>query len=270
MWTISVPLSIPISKNKNFSLNLNIYRNAHYRVLHTAKEKYTDLILDLLSKASLPCLDVIRFEIKIFPASARLFDIANVGPIVSKFFDDALVAAGVIPDDNYTHVTSYTYIVGSIDRANPRAEITIIPLSSYEKETTMQFKLSQETIESLVLEHVNSMIQVAEDVTLEISLEDDGTATVSLDKATAKTTPAPVKAKPVAKKEAPKPQPIKEDPVKEDKKEEAPFEPDITEEEETDPLDVPAVATDEVEEAEETPSAAPAKGLFANIKRPTN
>lgn len=263
MWTISVPLSIPISKNKNFSLNLNIYRNAHYRVLHTAKEKYTDLILDLLSKASLPCLDVIRFEIKIFPASARLFDIANVGPIVSKFFDDALVAAGVIPDDNYTHVTSYTYIVGSIDRANPRAEITIIPLSSYEKETTMQFKLSQETIESLVLEHVNSMIQVAEDVTLEISLEDDGTATVSLVKATAKTTP--VKAKPVAKKEVAKPQPVVED-----KKEEAPFEPDITEEEGADPLDVPAVASDDVEEAEETPSAAPAKGLFANIKRPTN
>lgn len=261
MWTITVPLVVPISKNKTFSLNLNIYRNAHFRVLHKAKEVFTTVVTPLIKEANIPMLSHISMRVVIFPGSNRLVDIANIAPIVAKFFDDALVQSGVLPDDNYTYIPFYCHSFGSVDKDNPRAEITIIPLDSQNKDIDMQFKLTQETVQDLVLAHVNSMITVADDVELDVVFEEDGTVTVRL----VKQADVPAKAskpkatKTVKKEEEPRPEPKVQEPSLEDESEE-------------DPLDIPAVAEDvaETEQVEEKPKASPSKGLFANIKRPTN
>jgi len=44
---IKLPLDVYYSKKKKFILNLNNYRNAHYRVLSTAKKIYSE---DLVEK----------------------------------------------------------------------------------------------------------------------------------------------------------------------------------------------------------------------------
>jgi hypothetical protein len=48
---IKLPLDVYYSKKKKFILNLNNYRNAHYRVLSTAKKIYSE---DLSRKDTRP------------------------------------------------------------------------------------------------------------------------------------------------------------------------------------------------------------------------
>jgi hypothetical protein len=44
---------------------------------------------------------------------------------VDKFFADALVELGKLPDDNYLHVPEINFRMGAIDSSNPRVEIFI-------------------------------------------------------------------------------------------------------------------------------------------------
>lgn len=57
--------------------------------------------------------------------TARKTDVANVGSVVDKFFSDALVKSGVLPDDNYDHLPMVVYEFAEIDRKNPRAVVEI-------------------------------------------------------------------------------------------------------------------------------------------------
>jgi len=49
----------------------------------------------------------------------RLFDLSNKVESVQDLF----VKAGIIPDDNYTHLPQVTLIFGGVDKANPRVEL---------------------------------------------------------------------------------------------------------------------------------------------------
>ena len=44
------PLSVPQTKTKNFILNLNVYRNAHFHVLNKAKINYKAIMLEQIIK----------------------------------------------------------------------------------------------------------------------------------------------------------------------------------------------------------------------------
>ena len=88
MTKYTSPLTIPVGK-KNFSLNLNCYRNAHYHVLNNAKVNYKELIsvqFDLKDK-----FDLIGITYTLYPKTKRLTDISNVLSVVDKFFCDAFV-----------------------------------------------------------------------------------------------------------------------------------------------------------------------------------
>ena len=117
------PLRVPISKNKNFILNLNNYRNTHYQSLNKAKINYKEMIKDQLHDKVFNC--PIQIEYQYFPGTKRLTDIGNVVSIHQKFFEDALSELGCIPDDNYKYVPSSVCSFGGIDKENPRVEITI-------------------------------------------------------------------------------------------------------------------------------------------------
>ena len=43
---IDLPLEVYYSKKKKFILNLNNYRNAHYRVLSTSKRLYSEQLVE--------------------------------------------------------------------------------------------------------------------------------------------------------------------------------------------------------------------------------
>lgn len=119
---VDLPIGIKIGR-KNYALNLNIYRNAHYQTLNKMKVEFSKVIEPELMR--LPSFKSIDLTYTLYPKTKRLCDIANVCSIVDKFFCDALVNIGKLPDDNYEYLKNITYTFGSIDKDNPRVTVKI-------------------------------------------------------------------------------------------------------------------------------------------------
>lgn len=118
------PLSVRLNKKREFILNLNHYRNAHYQVLNKAKYKYKQLMRNeilSLGKQQFP----LKIHYTLFPKSNRKTDIGNVCSIHQKFFEDALVEFGIIEDDNYLFIPETSYSFGSVNKGFPRVDISL-------------------------------------------------------------------------------------------------------------------------------------------------
>jgi len=92
-------------------------------VLNKAKVNYKSDIASQVSQ--LPSFTKVALTYKLFPQSKRRTDLGNVIAIHQKFFEDALVELGKIPDDDYKHVVKITQLFGKVDKDNPRIEISI-------------------------------------------------------------------------------------------------------------------------------------------------
>jgi hypothetical protein len=124
---ISLPLEVYITKNKKFILNLNGFRNAHFRTLASAKKIYTENLLwkhKNLPKFSKP----VSLRYRYYHHNRGKVDISNPCSIIDKFACDFLVKAGVLPEDNYNHVVRVVYEFGGVDKDNPRCELTVIEI----------------------------------------------------------------------------------------------------------------------------------------------
>lgn len=130
---IIAKFSVPLRMNKNkhkinwFYCNLNNYtqisKNTSAR--NAVKQKYEDQMQPILE--TLPKIDCkVKVIYVIYARNKRLFDVSNVGSIVDKFICDAMVKAGVLPDDNYEYVPRVEYIFGTVDKENPTADVFII------------------------------------------------------------------------------------------------------------------------------------------------
>ena len=122
-----LPLNVQISKKKKWYINLNAYRNGHFQVLNKAKILFKEEIADQVKK--LPEMERIGIIYTVYPKTLRDFDVANVCSIADKFFCDALVEMGRIPDDNVRFIPEVGYRFGAHDKANPRIEAKIHDLS---------------------------------------------------------------------------------------------------------------------------------------------
>lgn len=111
------------SSKKDFILNLNNYRNAHYQSLNKTKINYKNHMMKQISL--LPKFEKIKITYILFPGTKRLCDVPNVCAVHDKYFQDALVEGDKIKDDNYLYVPEVSYIFGKIDKDNPRVEIHI-------------------------------------------------------------------------------------------------------------------------------------------------
>ena len=120
------PLKVLASKVKSWILNLNQYRNTYFRTLNVVKINYK-LAMESQIKAG-PHYSRVASIYTVYPANKRLFDLGNVCCIHQKFFEDALVEAGKLPDDNYTNIPLTVYIFGGIDNSNPRVEVELVDL----------------------------------------------------------------------------------------------------------------------------------------------
>lgn len=67
---------------------------------------------------------------KVHKGDKRRFDIANICSVVDKFFLDALVELGYLPDDNASVVKAVVYTAGSIDKDNPRVDVKVVEFDS--------------------------------------------------------------------------------------------------------------------------------------------
>lgn len=121
--TFNVPLRVSVSKKKDFILNMNNYRNAHFRVLDKAKKLFHKHIKEI----GLPeyQYERVRFIYNIYPESKRKFDLMNVVSVIDKFTMDAVVEIGIIQDDNFLYVPKMPIAYIHTPDGNPRCEVTI-------------------------------------------------------------------------------------------------------------------------------------------------
>jgi hypothetical protein len=126
---LSIPLSITIPRKtkapKKVALNLNIYRNTHHMTLNQAKSAIKEHVRREIGRIGNIGPGPWEFIYTIYPPTGRAFDLGNVGSIVQKFTDDALVELGIIKDDNHKIISRVVYEFGQVDKGNPRAELTI-------------------------------------------------------------------------------------------------------------------------------------------------
>jgi len=120
---IDLPLEVYYSKNKKFILNLNNYRNAHYRILSNAKKIYADNLVARISHPKYEEPVVLTYTY--YAKSRRRLDVSNPCSIIDKFTCDALVKAGVLEDDSSKQIKKVIYKYGGIDKDNPRCELEI-------------------------------------------------------------------------------------------------------------------------------------------------
>lgn len=74
---------------------------------------------------ALPVFNKISLEYVLYPQTRRLTDISNVLSVHDKFFCDALVELGRLPEDNYLYIPEVNYRMGEVDKHDPRVEILI-------------------------------------------------------------------------------------------------------------------------------------------------
>lgn len=130
------PLKILKSKLKYFILNLNQYRNTHYRILNTCKINYKKYMESQIKKA--PKFNRVLCLYKVYFGSKRSWDVGNVCSVHEKFFEDALVELGKLPDDNNHYIPLVIYLGCGIDKDNPRVEIEVIDLNKNNLDLTIR------------------------------------------------------------------------------------------------------------------------------------
>lgn len=202
MWTIQLPIKVPVSKKRDFTLNLNQYRNTHFQVLNKAKVSFEEVVGPLLK--GVPRLGECELSYVLFVPTRQLCDVANICSIVDKFFSDTLVSKGKLEDDNYTIVPRVTYSFGRIDKIRPRVEVTIIPTGDTllnQKEENMQIILVQAEVEQAIKDYIANRVTLAKGTEIAIDLKagrgpEGFTASIDIVPADAKsatTAAAPVK-----------------------------------------------------------------------------
>lgn len=128
VFQLELPLYVTLGKKKprKWYLNLNNYRNDHYHTLNAAKILYADVSKEKLKLMA--HLERCAIFYEIYLPTKRRTDVSNVCSIVDKYFSDALVDLGKLPDDDCLHLPTIMYNFGGIDKINPRVDVYIINL----------------------------------------------------------------------------------------------------------------------------------------------
>ena len=121
---IDLPLEVYYSKKKKFILNLNNYRNAHYRVLSISKRLYSENLVPRL-KGFKKFTEPVSLTYTYYARSKRRLDISNPCSIIDKFTCDALVKAEILEDDSFKQIKEVVYKFGGVEKDNPRCELVI-------------------------------------------------------------------------------------------------------------------------------------------------
>lgn len=179
-YSINVPTVVGLSKNKNWILNLNNYRNAHYLTLNKAKVNFKHLVSKEISK--LPVFKRIdSIEYILYRDTHRLCDVANVCSIVDKFFCDALVEAQKLPDDNYKYLKTISYQWGGIaDSAYVTIKITGLTQMKLNLNLTLEQQDIIEAVKAYAIKLYPQYEKSISATTVELIPSDKGVVTCEL------------------------------------------------------------------------------------------
>jgi Holliday junction resolvase RusA-like endonuclease len=126
IYTFTAPLYLILAKSlkgKKYHLNLNNYRNWRSAVSNNLKKKYKEVVSSQLQGIKLTAPVEIKFTY--IKSQNRKVDRANVLSVHEKFFCDALVESGCLPDDNDLYIKKTTYVSNGVEPGNGRVEIEI-------------------------------------------------------------------------------------------------------------------------------------------------
>lgn len=152
---LKLPMKMTVNNRGDVeSLNLNIYRNLHFRKLSYQKNAFHRKMNPLL--LGLPKLGKVSLHYEIHPKSGGRLDTMNVGSIVDKYFSDALVEAGVILDDDYKNVVFNSFKFGSVCPNDAHVLVTITEIEPRRTET-MRILLDQNEIQQALEAFVQTM-----------------------------------------------------------------------------------------------------------------
>lgn len=126
---IDSPLSVKINSKRDFILNLNNYRNAYFRTLNSSKVNYKKVMEPVILDQIPTQLERIAIQYKVYKGDRRRFDIGNIASVHQKYFEDAMVELGRLPDDRHENIPIVFYSFGGVSDARPRVEITIYDLT---------------------------------------------------------------------------------------------------------------------------------------------
>lgn len=189
-YTIKLPMRLRTSSKKVTALNLNVYRNLHYRSLTALKHKFQDLGKKLLQDAGVPPLGRIQLRYQVFPKTKREFDVANICSIVDKFFSDTLQHAGIIEDDNWKFLDYVSFGFGGF----APEEYVLVTITEIEprKGNVMRILLDeadiQNALDSFVLNELG--FEGATGVRIEATTDGEITAEVLMNETVEPKTPA--------------------------------------------------------------------------------
>ncbi len=110
---IKLPLDNWKSGN-NHSLNMNNYRNWHYRTSNNIKKAVANHLKDTPKKK----YKRVRISYVLFFKDKRIKDLMNFVAVADKFILDAIVGMRMLEDDNYKYVIGYDsidFIIGESD-----------------------------------------------------------------------------------------------------------------------------------------------------------
>lgn len=120
---IDIPYKTKGKKPKRYYINLNGYRNWHHQISNKVKKAYEEYIQDQIDGLDLETPVTIEFTH--YKPTKRAMDKGNSFAVHSKFFYDALVKAGCIPDDNDDFIGMEIVNPTVYDKGNGRVEFII-------------------------------------------------------------------------------------------------------------------------------------------------
>ena len=124
--TFSVPikLEVGVRKKKSHYLNLNNYRNWQFQISNQLKKLFKVTVARDIRNLT-PIEGKCRITYTIYYPTQRVFDIDNIGSVIAKFTNDALVEFDVLVDDNYNYIPELIFRFGGVDKEHPRCEIKL-------------------------------------------------------------------------------------------------------------------------------------------------
>ena len=125
---ITMPLFLQIGKSakcKKYHINLNNYRNWVFNCSNSLKILYKEIAVEALENAPTIKAEKVAIEYTLYRGDKKTFDLMNILSIHDKFFCDALVWLGCIPDDNIHNIDSFSFKYGGYEKNKGRVQIKV-------------------------------------------------------------------------------------------------------------------------------------------------
>ena len=114
--------------DKKVALNLNVTRNLHFQIHNQVKQKYKDIIeeiLDNTDQRDVKFTKPVRVVFQLHKASNRRSDKHNFISVVEKMLMDALTELGILVDDNDDWIKEELFLETKVDKDDPRVTVLI-------------------------------------------------------------------------------------------------------------------------------------------------